>query len=328
MRIQTTEIIMTDSIKLEEIVPLTSRGMRLDQVASDVFSGLSRSRLQAWIKKGDLLVDGNLFRPKDKLQGGELLSINALLESEGEWQPEAISLNIVFEDEYIIVVNKQAGLVVHPAAGNYTGTLLNGILHHSSSNEQIPRAGIVHRLDKDTTGLMVVAKTIEAHYSLVKQLQSRSITREYQAITQGVMIGGGTINKPIGRHPKVRTKMAVVGDNGKDSVTHFKVIERFDHHTFIRVKLETGRTHQIRVHMSHIGYPLVGDSVYGGRMKLPKGVTSTINEALRGFSRQALHSSILGLTHPISNEYMQWEVALPPDLSDLLDLLKLKFKDI
>ena len=210
MRIQTTEIIMTDSIKLEKTVPLTSCGMRLDQVASDVFSGLSRSRLQALIKKGDLLVDGNLFRPKDKLQGGELLSINTVLESEGEWQPEAISLDIVFEDEYIIVVNKQAGLVVHPAAGNYTGTLLNGILHHSPFNEHIPRAGIVHRLDKDTTGLMVVAKTLEAHYSLVKQLQSRSITREYQAITQGVMIGGGTINKPIGRHPKVRTKMALL----------------------------------------------------------------------------------------------------------------------
>jgi len=206
--------------------------------------------------------------------------------------------------------------------------LLNGILHHSPFNEHIPRAGIVHRLDKDTTGLMVVAKTLEAHYSLVKQLQSRSITREYQAITQGVMIGGGTINKPIGRHPKVRTKMAVVGDNGKDSVTHFKVIERFDHHTFIRVKLETGRTHQIRVHMSHIGYPLVGDSVYGGRMKLPKGVTSRINEALRGFSRQALHSSILGLMHPISNEYIQWEAPLPADLSSLLDLLKLNFKYI
>ena len=235
MRIQTTEIIMTDSIKLEKTVPLTSCGMRLDQVASDVFSGLSRSRLQALIKKGDLLVDGNLFRPKDKLQGGELLSINTVLESEGEWQPEAISLDIVFEDEYIIVVNKQAGLVVHPAAGNYTGTLLNGILHHSPFNEHIPRAGIVHRLDKDTTGLMVVAKTLEAHYSLVKQLQSRSITREYQAITQGVMIGGGTINKPIGRHPKVRTKMAVVGDNGKDSVTHFKVIERFDHQFIVMI---------------------------------------------------------------------------------------------
>jgi len=327
MRTRKTEIMMTDNIKLEKIAPLTSRGMRLDQVASDVFSDFSRSRLQAWIKKGDLLVDGNLFRPKDKLQGGELLSIDALLESEGEWEPEAIGLDIVFEDECIILINKPAGLVVHPAAGNHNGTLLNGILYHAPLNEQIPRAGIVHRLDKDTTGLMVVAKTLEAHYSLVKQLQSRSITREYQAIAQGVMIGGGTINKPIGRHPKVRTRMAVVGDNGKDSVTHFKVIERFDHHTLIKVKLETGRTHQIRVHMSHIGYPLVGDSVYGGRLKLPKGASSNLHEALRGFGRQALHSSILGLMHPLSNEYMQWEVTLPADLSNLLDLLKLKLKD-
>ena len=313
---------MTETVKLEKNAPLASRGMRLDQTASELFSEFSRSRLQNWIKKGDLLVDGKIFRSKDKLHGGELLTINALLKSEVVWQAEPINLDIIFEDDCLIILNKPAGLVVHPAAGNYTGTLLNGILHHAPLNEQIPRAGIVHRLDKDTTGVLVIAKTLQAHNSLVKQFQSRSITREYQAISQGSMIGGGTVNKPIGRHPKVRTKMAVVSEGGKDAITHFKIIEKFENHTFMKVKLETGRTHQIRVHMAHIGYPLVGDSVYGGRLKIPKATTLRLKDILRGFRRQALHSSVLGLTHPISDQYMQWEVPLPADLLNLLKLLK------
>jgi len=319
---------MSETIKLEKNAPLSSRGMRLDQVASDIFSDFSRSRLQTWIKKGDLLVDGILLRPKDKLQGGELLTIAALLESEGEWQSEPIELDIVFEDEHIVILNKPAGLVVHPAAGNYTGTLLNGLLHKIPDNEKIPRAGIVHRLDKDTSGIMVAAKTLEAHYSLVKQLQSRSVTREYHAIAQGVMTGGGTVNKPLGRHPKVRTRMAVVSHSGKDAITHFRIIKKFEHHTFIRVKLETGRTHQIRVHMAHIGYPLIGDPVYGGRLKLPKGATLKLQEALRGFNRQALHAAMLGLIHPVSNKYMEWYVPVPTDFADLLDVLKTESSNI
>lgn len=319
---------MSETIRLEKNAPLSSRGMRLDQVASDIFSDFSRSRLQSWIKKGKLLVDGNLLRPKDKLQGGELLTIIALLESEGEWQPEPIELDVIFEDEHIIVLNKPAGLVVHPAAGNYTGTLLNGLLHKIPDNEKIPRAGIVHRLDKDTSGVMVAAKNLEAHYSLVKQLQSRSVTREYHAIAQGVMTGGGTVNKPLGRHPKVRTKMAVVSHSGKDAITHFRIIKKFEHHTFIKVKLETGRTHQIRVHMSHIGYPLIGDPVYGGRLKLPKGATLKLQKSLRDFNRQALHAAMLGLIHPVSNKYMEWCVSVPSDFSDLLNTLKTESSNI
>ena len=313
---------MSDAIKLEQSVPISFRGMRLDQAASELFGDFSRSRLQVWIKKGDLLVNGNIYRPKDKLLGGELLSVSVTLEPEGEWKSEAISLDIVFEDEDIIALNKPAGLVVHPAAGNYTGTLLNGLIHHAPSIAKIPRAGIVHRLDKDTTGLMVVAKTLEAHHSLVKQLQARTVSREYQAVSQGVMTGGGTVSKPMGRHPQARTRMAVVSHGGKDAVTHYRVIKRFTHHTHIKVKLETGRTHQIRVHMANIGYPLVGDPVYGGRLKLPKGATLSLQSALRGFKRQALHAGKLGLIHPTSNEYIEWQASAPQDFSTLLDALK------
>lgn len=318
---------MTDPIKLEAIVPLESSGSRLDQVAAELFDSFSRSRLQQWIKSGDLLVDGKKYRPKDKLLGGESLSVNVVPEAEGTWESEPIDLDITYEDDHILVINKPAGLVVHPAAGNYTGTLLNGLLHHVPSNESIPRAGIVHRLDKDTTGLMVVAKSLEAHNALIQQLQARSVHREYQAITQGVMTGGGSVDEPMGRHPQARTKMAVVSDNGgksggKDAITHYRVIERFPNHTHIRVKLETGRTHQIRVHMAHIGYSLVGDMVYGGRLKLPKGATAELHDMLRNFKRQALHAGKLGLIHPVSEEYMEWQVPPPEDFNLLLEMLK------
>lgn len=313
---------MTDPIKLEAVVPHESAGSRLDQVAAELFASFSRSRLQQWIKSGDLLVDGKNYRPKDKLLGGEHLSINVVPEAEGTWEPESISLDITYEDDHILVINKPAGLVVHPAAGNYTGTLLNGLLHHVAANESIPRAGIVHRLDKETTGLMVVAKSLEAHNALIQQLQARSVHREYQAITQGVMTGGGTVDEPMGRHPQARTKMAVVNHGGKDAITHYRVIERFPNHTHIRVKLETGRTHQIRVHMAHIGYSLVGDMVYGGRLKLPKGATAELHDMLRNFKRQALHAGKLGLVHPESEEYMEWQVPPPEDFNLLLEMLK------
>ena len=317
---------MTDPIKLEALVPFAAAGARLDQVAAELFDNFSRSRLQQWIKSGDLLVDGKQYRPKDKLVGGENLTIDAMLEAEGVWEPESIKLDLTYEDDHILVLNKPAGLVVHPAAGNYTGTLLNGLIHHAPANENIPRAGIVHRLDKDTTGLMVVAKSLEAHHALIQQLQSRTVTREYQAVTHGVMTGGGTVDKPLGRHPQARTKMAVLDFGGKEAVTHYRVIKRFPHHTHIRVKLETGRTHQIRVHMSHVGYPLVGDMVYGGRLRLPKGATFELQDMLRSFKRQALHAGKLGLIHPVSEEYMEWEVSPPDDFNALLATLKVDAK--
>lgn len=313
---------MIEPIVLNATVPEHMAGARLDQVAAELFSSYSRSRLQKWIKDGELLVDGKSCRPRDKLFGGEQLSVKALLEPEGEWRAEAIELDICFEDEDILVINKPAGLVVHPAAGNYQGTLLNGVLHYLPANENIPRAGIVHRLDKETSGLMVVAKTLVAHQSLVKQLQAKTVSREYLAIVQGVMTGGGTVDKPIGRHPQARTKMAVLDFGGKEAVSHYRVIERFPAHTLIRVKLETGRTHQIRVHMASIGYPLVGDSTYGGRLKLPKGSTQELHDALRAFRRQALHATQLALSHPVSGEHMEWQALPPEDFNRLFAMLK------
>lgn len=313
---------MIEPIVLNATVPEHMAGARLDQVAAELFSSYSRSRLQKWIKDGELLVDGKSCRPRDKLFGGEQLSVKALLEPEGEWLAEAIELDVCYEDEDILVINKPAGLVVHPAAGNYQGTLLNGVLHYLPANENIPRAGIVHRLDKETSGLMVVAKTLVAHQSLVKQLQAKTVSREYLAIVQGVMTGGGTVDKPIGRHPQARTKMAVLDFGGKEAVSHYRVIERFPAHTLIRVKLETGRTHQIRVHMASIGYPLVGDSTYGGRLKLPKGSTQELHDALRAFRRQALHATQLALSHPVSGEHMEWQALPPADFNRLFAVLK------
>ncbi|MBB6521334.1 23S rRNA pseudouridine(1911/1915/1917) synthase RluD [Pseudoteredinibacter isoporae] len=310
--------------KVEEsaTVPVTASGQRLDQAAAELFSSYSRSKLQAWIKSGELTVNGSKAKTRDKMLGGEQLDLNAELQEQGSWKPEAIDLDIVYEDEAILVLNKPMGLVVHPAAGNHTGTLLNALLHHSPDLIHVPRAGIVHRLDKDTTGLMVVAKTLEAHTDLVAQLQERSVSREYEAISQGVMTGGGMVEANIGRHPKQRTKMAVSNFGGKEAITHYRVIQRFDAYTHIRLKLETGRTHQIRVHMSHIGYPLVGDSAYAGRFKIPKGLDKALIEKLRSFPRQALHAAQLGLIHPISGEYMEWEADLPEDMVDLLRELK------
>jgi len=309
---------MSEPIVLHATVPTSMAGTRLDQAAAELFATYSRSRLQKWIKDGELLVDGKPCRPRAKLFGGEELSVRAELSPEGDWHPEAIELDICYEDDEILVINKPAGLVVHPAAGNARGTLLNGLLHHLPDNENIPRAGIVHRLDKDTSGLMVVAKTLNAHHALIKQLQARTVSREYLAVVQGVMTGGGTVDKPIGRHPRARTKMAVVEVGGKEAVTHYRVVERYPAHTYIRVKLETGRTHQIRVHMASIGYPLVGDATYGGRLKLPKGATTELQNELRGFKRQALHATRLALVHPASGETMSWQVEPPDDFVQLL----------
>jgi len=312
---------MKDVFELSAQVPLSMSGMRFDQVASELFPDFSRSRLQSWIKDGQLKVDGRTTKPKEKLIGGEMLDLNAELEAQGTWEPEEIKLDIVHEDEHLMIINKQAGLVVHPAAGNQTGTLLNALLNHVPGLINLPRAGIVHRLDKETTGLMVVAKTLEAHTDLVEQLADRTVSREYEAVAVGVMTGGGTVDAPMGRHPTQRKLMAVLSSGGKRAVTHYRVVKRYPHHTHIRVKLETGRTHQIRVHMAHIGFHLVGDATYGKRFKIPKGANAHLIETLKAFPRQALHAAKLGLEHPGTGEYTEWTAPLPADFKNLLDAL-------
>jgi 23S rRNA pseudouridine1911/1915/1917 synthase len=285
-----------------------------------LFSDFSRARLQTWIKGGQLRVDGQQQVPKQKLLGGETLTVDVHLEPEGDWQAENIPLNIPYEDDHIIVLNKPTNFVVHPAAGNRSGTMLNALLYHCPQLESVPRAGIVHRLDKDTTGLMVVAKTLQAHTDLVAQLQARTVKREYEAVVTGVMTGGGVVDQPIGRHQIQRTKMAVISD-GKEARTHYSVLERFEGHSHVRLRLETGRTHQIRVHMAHIGFPIVGDDTYAGRFRIHKGVTPELRDAVQNFGRQALHARELGLIHPATGEMVSWASELPDDMQSLLAAL-------
>jgi 23S rRNA pseudouridine1911/1915/1917 synthase len=311
----------TGAVSIEDqlniIIPDQYAGRRLDQVLAELFPDFSRSRLQKWIRDGLVLVDGKQLKPKDAVLGGELVELEIVIDEENQWQPEAIALDIVFEDDHILVVNKPPGLVVHPGAGNRHGTLSNGLLHYSPGLSGVPRAGIVHRLDKDTSGLMVVAKTLPAHKQLVEQLQSREVRREYVALCNGVMTAGGTVDAPIGRHPSNRLRMAV-RDNGKPAITHYRVAERFRAHTLVDVKLDTGRTHQIRVHMAYIGYPLVGDTVYSGRLRIPSQCSDSFAQQLRAFKRQALHAARLGLTHPQSQQWMQWQAPMPDDMAHLV----------
>lgn len=313
--------IIKQIIELNAEVPYEMGGQRLDQVAALLFAEHSRSRLSAWIKEGLLTVDGAVLRPRDIVHGGSQLVLKAEQEAQGEWIAQDIELNIVYEDDQILVIDKPAGLVVHPAAGHADGTLLNALLHHVPEIINVPRAGIVHRLDKDTTGLMVVAKTIEAQTRLVDQLQKRSVSRIYECIVIGVITSGGKINAPIGRSSSQRQRMAV-SDGGKPAVSHYRVLERYRSHTHVRVKLETGRTHQIRVHMSHIGYPLVGDPVYGGRFRIPPAANPSMVQTLKEFPRQALHARFLELDHPITGERMKWQSPLPDDFVWLLTLLR------
>lgn len=295
--------------------------MRLDQALAQLFTEYSRSRLSQWLKAGQVRVNGEQMRGRDKVWGGEQVEIEAELEEQIAWQAEAIPLDIVYEDEQLIVINKPAGLVVHPAAGNPAGTLVNALLHHDPDLSTIPRAGVVHRLDKDTSGLLVVAKTLPAQKSLVEQLQTHSLLREYEAVVTGVITAGGSVDAPVGRHPVQRKRMAVM-PSGKPAVTHYRVVERFRAHSWIRCRLETGRTHQIRVHMAHIHYPLVGDPVYGGRLRLPKGCSEALADTLRGFRRQALHAGRLGLIHPQSGKTLEWKASLPADMEQLLTELR------
>ena len=312
---------MSETIYLSDTIPEQAAGKRLDQVLAGLFPRYSRSRLQQWTKQGQVLVDGKPATVRQRVLGGEAVEIRAELQEEGAVEPENIALDIVYQDQQVLVINKPAGLVVHPAAGNRAGTLQNALLYLDPSLATVPRAGIVHRLDKDTSGLMVVARTLEAHTSLVGQLQARSVSREYLALVHTVLTAGGTVDAPIGRHPKDRLRMAVV-ESGKPAVSHYRVLERFAAHTLVQVRLETGRTHQIRVHMAHIHCPLVGDPVYGGRLRIPRGASERLREALQGFRRQALHARRLAFVHPQSGENVSWEVEPPADFTALLDVVR------
>ena len=305
-------------------IPDELAGQRLDQALSRMFPDYSRSRLTQWLKAGRIRVDGETGRrPRERMLGGEQVEIRAETDVAPEVRPQAIELDVVWQDADLIVIDKPAGMVVHPAAGNPDGTLQNALLHHDPSLAALPRAGIVHRLDKDTTGLMVVARSPGAHKSLVGQLQARSVKREYQAVLQGVLTGGGTVDAPIGRHPVDRKRMAVAPPGmGKEAISHYRVLDRFRAHSHVRVNLETGRTHQIRVHMAHIRHPLVGDPVYGGRPRLPPACADELARLLRGFGRQALHAARLSLIHPRSGEIMQWASELPDDMQTLIARLR------
>jgi len=307
---------------LTAIIPDEMAGMRLDQVLANLFPDYSRSKLQIWIKAQRVLVDGKSLSSKSKIFGGESISLDAEPEPVLKCDPEDLNLDIVFEDASLLIVNKPAGLVVHPGAGNWTGTLQNGLLFHDATLHTLPRAGLIHRIDKDTSGLLMVAKTLPAHFNLSNQLQQREIQREYQAIVKGWMTAGGTLEAPIGRHPQDRIRYTVRED-GKEAITHYRVTERFARHSLLQVKLETGRTHQIRVHMAHLKYPLVGDQLYSGNFQLPANCPAELETQLRQFKRQALHAAKLGLIHPETKEYMEWNQALPDDMQTLLQILKL-----
>ena len=312
---------MSELLQLE--IPELPRPQRLDTILAELCPQFSRSRLQLWIKQGKVTLNGAPSRAKEKVYGSEKIEILAEeIVVEDGCEPEDIPIDIIYEDEDLIVINKPAGLVVHPGAGNRWGTLQNALLFYNADLQAVPRAGIVHRLDKDTSGLMVVAKNLMAHKSLVEQLQERSVYRRYDAVVLGNVISGATVDLPIGRHKTDRLRMAVNEDDGRDSITHYRVREKFRIHTHIRCQLESGRTHQIRVHMSHIGYPLVGDQLYGDRVRLPKGASAEVVETLRGFKRQALCASTLGLVHPGSGEDMQWSIDLPEDMLQLLSMLR------
>ena len=306
-------------------VPVESAGQRFDQVLAQLWPDFSRTRLQQWLKEGKVTLDSKIPRGKDKVWGGECiaLAVEAALEDTEAigWGPQELPVDVVYQDEQILVVNKAAGVVVHPGAGNRELTLVNALLHRFPELAKIPRAGIIHRLDKDTSGLLVVARSLAAHHGLVEQIQAREFEREYRAVVLGIMTAGGTVDAPINRHPVHRTRMAV-SEGGRESVTHYRVMERFRIHTYIRLNLETGRTHQIRVHMAHVDHPLVGDPTYGGRLRLPRGASLELSETLRGFKRQALHAAALGLTHPKSGETLRWEAPVPDDMLNLLAKLR------
>jgi 23S rRNA pseudouridine1911/1915/1917 synthase len=303
------------------ILPASAAGLRLDQALARALPQYSRARLQGWIEAGAVQADGRRLRAKDKVLGGERVEIAARLEADERVAPEARPLAVVHQDRALFVINKPAGMVVHPGAGNPRHTLQNALLALDPKLALVPRAGLVHRLDKDTSGLLVVARTPEAHVSLVAALAEREVERTYLAICNGAMIGGGTVDAPIGRHRTHRTRMAVRSD-GREAITHYRIAKRYRAHTLVKVQLETGRTHQIRVHLAHIGYPIIGDPVYGGRRRLPAGCSPALAAALGAFPRQALHAARLALTHPLTGRALEWEVPVPEDMERLLAALE------
>ena len=311
------------AIRHEARVPLTAAGRRFDQTLAELFPDYSRSRLSAWIKSGAATLDGATAAPRQLLRGGEQVRLEAELEAEVASAPEAIELAIVHEDEHLLVLDKPPGLVVHPGAGNPSGTLLNALLHHDPRLAELPRAGIVHRLDKDSSGLMVVAKTLPAMTALVEMLSRHDVERQYEAVVLGSLVAGGTVDAPIGRSMGDRLRQAVRDDeSGKHAVTHYRLRERFRAHSLIQCNLETGRTHQIRVHLTHVGHPLVGDPLYGGGLKLPRRATPELVAALRGFRRQALHAERLAFTHPVSGEALAFTAERPADMTALIAALR------
>lgn len=310
-----------ESIQLQAQVPEEAANRRFDQVLAELFPDYSRSRLSAWVKEGRVRLDGAQVKPRFRLKGGEQVELAAEPVAKTAVQAQAIDLDIVHEDAAILVINKPPGLVVHPAAGNPDGTLQNALLHHAADLAVVPRSGLVHRLDKDTSGLLVVAKTLKAHHALVKQLQARTMGREYDALVRGVMTAGGQVDAPLGRHPVQRKRMAVI-DEGKPALTHYRLRERYRAHTRLKLRLESGRTHQIRVHMAHIRHPVLGDPVYGGRPMFPKGADEDLREALQAFRRQALHAEKLTLMHPDSGEEMQFQTPCPAAMASLMQLLR------
>jgi 23S rRNA pseudouridine1911/1915/1917 synthase len=307
--------------KLIQSVPSQLAGQRLDQALAQMFPGYSRSRLKEWILQGRVMVDGAARRPRDAVEKDELVEVTVVAEAAVISLPEPINIAVVYEDDDLLIINKPAGLVVHPGAGNTRGTLMNGLLHRAPQLAELPRAGIVHRLDKETSGLLLVARTLTAHTALVRQMAARQITRKYLAVCTGVLTGGGTVDAPIGRHPVDRKRMTV-RDEGKPAVTHYRVIERFASHTYIGIELETGRTHQIRVHLAHRRHPLVGDAAYGGRLALPAGASAELIDTLRRFRRQALHAYSLSLLHPRTGVPVDVSVEPPADFQHLLQVLR------
>ena len=313
-----------DKQALEYHVPIDYLGERLDRVVAELCPDFSRSQLQKWIKSGHILLNDKISNVRTKISVDDVILVNPVLEQKINDLPESIDLDIVYEDDHLLVLNKAAGLVVHPGAGNQNGTLVNGLLAHNSEQKNLPRAGIVHRLDKDTTGLMMVAKTLETHNALVNQLQDREVKREYLALVSKEVIAGDTIEANIGRHPRDRKKMTVhTTGGGKEAITHYRVEQRLLNHTLLRVNLETGRTHQIRVHLSWKHMPIVGDRVYGGRTKVPANISDELRHQLQRFNRQALHATRLTITHPHSKELITWEVGVPDDMQNLISSLEL-----
>lgn len=312
------------TVRHEATVPVAAAGRRFDQSLAEMFPDYSRSRLTGWIKEGKVTLDGAVVAPRHLVRGNERVVLEAELEAEVDAQPEAIALSILHEDADLMVIDKPVGLVVHPGAGNPAGTMLNALLHHDPALAEIPRGGIVHRLDKDTSGLMVVAKTLAAQTALVGMLSRHEVHRQYEAVVLGTLVAGGTVDEAIGRHQHDRLKQGVrdVEMGGKEAVTHYRVRERFRAHTVLQCNLETGRTHQIRVHLSHIGHPLVGDPLYGNGLRLPRGASQSLIDALRDFRRQALHAEKLAFEHPVTGDYLAFESPRPADQEALLEALR------